>query len=122
MEDVGIREMFDALGAVTIRRMFGGKGVYHQGLIIAIDLGDGMLLKADAISAPDFEAANARRWSYASPSGRRVQMPYWTVPDEALDDPDQMAKWARVALDAALRVAVSRSSVAAARPRFHPRH
>lgn len=31
-------------------------------------------------------------------------MPYWTIPDEALDDPDIMAKWARIALNAAMRV------------------
>jgi DNA transformation protein and related proteins len=31
-------------------------------------------------------------------------MPYWTVPDEAYDDPDLMAKWARLAFEAAVRV------------------
>jgi DNA transformation protein len=30
-------------------------------------------------------------------------MPYWSVPDIALDDPDEMAKWARLALEAAMR-------------------
>jgi len=30
-------------------------------------------------------------------------MPYWTVPDEALDDPDIMAKWLTLAYEAALR-------------------
>jgi DNA transformation protein len=30
-------------------------------------------------------------------------MPYWTVPDSAVDDPDEMAVWARKAYEAGLR-------------------
>jgi len=29
MDRDGIEEMFQALGPVTIKRMFGGKGIYH---------------------------------------------------------------------------------------------
>ena len=47
-----IEEMFASLGEVSIRRMFGGKGVYRQGLILALELRDEMLLKADAVTAP----------------------------------------------------------------------
>lgn len=35
MDNIAIEEMFAGLGPVSIRRMFGGKGVYHQGLIAA---------------------------------------------------------------------------------------
>ena len=39
---------FDAFGPVTVRKMFGGAGIYHEGLIFALE-GDGeILLKADA--------------------------------------------------------------------------
>ncbi len=103
MERDEIEEMFQALGPVTIRRMFGGKGVYHRGLIIAVELRGEMLLKADAVSGPEFEAAGARRWRYEGRAGRAVQMPYWSIPEDALDDPDQMAHWARLAYEAALR-------------------
>jgi DNA transformation protein len=102
-ESTAIDEMFSALGAVSVRRMFGAKGVYHRGLIIAIDLRGEMLLKADAVSAPEFEAAGARRWVYEGKGGKVVPMPYWTVPDEAFDDPDLMARWVRLAYEAALR-------------------
>jgi DNA transformation protein len=103
MDQTEIEEMFAALGMVTIRRMFGGKGVYHRGLIVAIEVRGGMLLKADAVSAPEFEAAGARRWSYEGKAGRVVQMPYWSVPEDAFDDPEIMAHWVRLAYQAALR-------------------
>lgn len=103
MDSEAIEDMFSKLGVVSIRRMFGGKGIYHRGLIIAIDLHDEIMLKADAVSAPDFVAAGARQWFYEGKSGKPVLMPYWSVPEEAYDDPDLMAKWTRLAFEAALR-------------------
>lgn len=103
MDDAAIEDMFSGLGQVSIRRMFGGKGIYHGGLIIAVDLHDELMLKADEVSAGEFAAAGARRWSYQGRNGKPVLMPYWTVPETALDDPDVMAEWARLAYEAALR-------------------
>ena len=95
--------MFRALGEVSVRRMFGGKGVYHRGLIIAVEVRGEMRLKADAITAPAFEAAGARRWSYDGKGGKLVQMPYWSIPEDAYDDPEIMAEWVRLAYAAAVR-------------------
>ena len=103
MDTIEIEEMFAGLGPVTIRRMFGGKGVYHQGLIIAVELRGEMMLKGDAITGPQLEAAGARRWAYEGRGGKAVNMPYWSIPEDALDDPEQMAHWARLAFEAALR-------------------
>ncbi|MGF7005759.1 TfoX/Sxy family protein [Aminobacter sp. BE322] len=101
MSDEAIREVFSGLGDVTIRKMFGGKGIYHDGLIVGVEVRGEILLKADAVSAPDFEAAGARRWTDAG--GRPVNMPYWTIPESAVDDPDELAVWTRKAFEAALR-------------------
>ncbi|AVA21712.1 TfoX/Sxy family protein [Rhizobium sp. CB3171] len=103
MDNIEIEEMFQALGPVTIKRMFGGKGVYHMGRIVAVEVSDEMLLKADEISAPEFEAAGARRWAYEGKKGKPVNMPYWSIPDDAFDDPDIMARWVRLAYEAAVR-------------------
>lgn len=103
MDRDGIEEMFQALGPVTIRRMFGDKGIYHQGRILAIDFRDEILLKADSVSAPEFEAAGCRQWTYEGKKGTPVKMPYWSVPEAAFDDPDEMAIWVRRAYEAALR-------------------
>ncbi|UNK39614.1 TfoX/Sxy family protein [Shinella sp. H4-D48] len=105
MDRDGIEEMFQVLGPVTIRRMFGGKGIYHQGRILALDFRDEILLKADSVSAPDFEAAGCRQWTYEGKKGTPVKMPYWSVPEAAFDDPDEMAIWVRRAYEAALRAA-----------------
>jgi len=103
MDNTDIEEMFQALGAVTVKRMFGGKGVYHMGRIVAVEVRGEMLLKADAVSAPEFEAAGARQWAYEGRKGKPVNMPYWSIPEDAFDDPDLMARWVTLAYEAALR-------------------
>jgi DNA transformation protein and related proteins len=103
MDNDAIEEMFSGLGPVSIRRMFGGKGIYHHGLIVAIDLRDEIMLKADAISAPEFEAAGARQWAYEGRGGKPVLMPYWSIPEDAFDDPDEMRRWTNLAYAAAMR-------------------
>lgn len=102
MTDDDIRDLFAGFGPVTIKRMFGGKGIYADGRIFALDLYDEVMLKADALSAPEFAAAGCRQWTYEG-KNKPVAMPYWSIPDSALDDPDEMAEWARKAYEAALR-------------------
>jgi DNA transformation protein len=105
MEQVEIEEMFSALGRVAIRRMFGGKGIYHRGEIIAIEYHGEILLKADSLSGPAFEAAGASQWTYEGKGGKPINMPYRSIPDDAFDDPEMMAHWVKLAYEAALRSA-----------------
>ena len=105
MDNDAIYDLFEGLGPVTVRRMFGGKGIYFEGLIIALELSTGnILLKADEMSIPEFEAAGCAQWTYTG-KAKQVKMPYWSVPEDAFDDPDIMAQWARRAYEAALRAA-----------------
>ena len=103
MHTTEIEEMFASLGPITIKRMFGGKGVYHKGRIIAVEVRGEMLLKADDLSAPEFKSAGAKRWAYEGKAGKPVNMPYWSIPEDAFDDPELMACWVRLAYEAALR-------------------
>jgi DNA transformation protein len=106
MTDDDIRDLFSDLGTVAIKRMFGGKGIYFDGVIIALELDGEILLKADKVTAPAFEAAGAKQWIYRGHQNRKPTiMPYWTIPESAVDDPDEMAVWARKAYDAGKRTA-----------------
>jgi DNA transformation protein and related proteins len=104
MDDDDIRDLFSSLGPIAIKRLFGGKGIYRDGLIIAIEYSGEILLKADAVSAPLFEEAGCTQWTYTGKNrSKPVVMPYWSIPGDALDDPDIMAEWARRAYEAAVR-------------------
>ena len=64
MDADAISDLFSGLGPVSIRRMFGGKGIYFDGVIIAVELRGELMLKGDATVAPDYEASGGRRWTY----------------------------------------------------------
>lgn len=102
MDNEAIRDLFQTLGSISIKRMFGGKGIFFEGRILAVEVDGEVLLKADSKSAPQFAAAGSSQWVY---EGKRipVKMPYWTIPDSAIDDPDEMEHWVMLAWDAALR-------------------
>jgi DNA transformation protein and related proteins len=102
MDDADIRDLFAGVEGISIRKMFGGKSVYSNGLIFAIETDGELFLKADKETAPQFEAAGSRQWTYDG-KGKPVKMAYWSVPDAALDDPDDMGKWTLLALEAARR-------------------
>lgn len=105
MDNIEIEDLFAGLGAVTIKRLFGGKAIYFDGLIIGIVRRNGdLLLKADDKTAPRFEAAGGTRWAHTDKRGKTVLMPYWTVPADAFDDPESMAVWAKLAAAASRRV------------------
>ncbi|MCP1197824.1 TfoX/Sxy family protein [Notoacmeibacter sp. MSK16QG-6] len=104
MDDDYLADLFSGLGPISVRRMFGGKGIYHQGLIFALDMSDGrIMMKGDAVNAGNYEAAGCERWSYQRPGRNKTFMPYWTAPDDALDSPEAMMPWAQSAFAAALR-------------------
>ncbi len=103
-----VREHFAALGRLEIKRMFGGASVYANGLIFAL-LDDGVVwLKADEVNAPLLAEAGARQLTYPIKDGATMTMAYWSLPERAVDDPDEAADWARQSIAAALRKAANR--------------
>jgi len=110
-------ELLAPLGAVRARRMFGGHGLYAGDLFVALIAFDRLYLKADGDTAPRFAAAGCEPFVYEG-KGAPVQMGYWTVPDEAMESPDAMAVWARLAAQAATKAAVAKAAktMKAARP------
>jgi DNA transformation protein len=85
--------------------MFGGAGVFCDGLMFALIADDMLYLKSDAGSQAAFEAEGLAPFSYATRSGRNTIMSYRRAPERVLDDPDEMLAWGRLGLAAARRAA-----------------
>ena len=112
-----VREHFAGLGPLEIRRMFGAGAIYANGLIFAL-LDDGTVwLKADEVNAPLLHAAGSRQFTYPTRGGETMSMAYWSLPDIALDDPDEAVSWARQSIDAALCKAAAKKP---RKPRVRP--
>ncbi|MFO1103590.1 MAG: TfoX/Sxy family protein [Methylocystis sp.] len=112
MDRARIEELFAPFAAVSAKRMFSGHGVYADGLFFAIEAGGEIYLKADRHSAARFREAGSRPFVYQG-KNRPITLSYWSLPDRALEDPDELVFWAKSAVEAALRAGSKRSKPAA---------
>jgi DNA transformation protein len=113
MDAASLEKLFGPFAAVTIKGMFGGRGVYAQGLMFALQAGDKIYLKTDASSRPRFSDAGSTPFVYRSPMGPK-ETSYWLMPAAATGDPDTLKAWCGLALDAARRAAAAKGAQRAA--------
>jgi DNA transformation protein len=96
-----VLEQLGRVAPVTSRSMFGGVGIYSDGLFFALIGGDALYFKVDDVNQPAFEAAGCTPFM---PFGEPSQvMRYYRVPEELLEDPDRLRPWMDGAIDVARR-------------------
>ncbi len=98
-----LAELFAAFSPVTLRRMFGGVGIYADCVMLALSHDGIIYLKTDATTAASFRQHGSEPFTYTAKNGRRAVMSYWTMPDSLYDDGEELARWAREALAVAVR-------------------
>lgn len=110
-------ELLASVGPCKARRMFGGWGISVDGMSVALiaDLGTGekLWLKADEETRAQWLAAGCARFTYTSTKNgvtRDLGMNYYSAPEEAMDSPDAMRPWARLALGCALHAKLAKSA------------
>lgn len=104
MDAESIQDLFQELGPVRIRRMFGGQGIYAGERMFALEAGGSIYLKADDVNRPLLRDAGSRPFVYGA-NGKTATMSYWSMPEDGLDDPSAAAHWGRLAVEAARRSA-----------------
>ena len=92
-----IMDQLSLFGPVTIRIMFGGAGVYADGVMFAILVDDVLFLKADETTQRAFESEGMKPFPYKPANKTPVAMSYWEVPPRLLEEPDELVTWARQA-------------------------
>lgn len=105
-----LKEVFAQFGPIEIKAMFGGHGVYCDGLMFALVADDVLYLKADEQSLHRFTDAGLAQFEYAK-DGKHMKMSYWEAPEVVFDEPDEASEWARLAFDAALRASRTKKKV-----------
>jgi DNA transformation protein len=97
-----VKELFGGVGAIQVKRMFGGAGGYADGVMFLLLADDLIYLKADAALKEELRAEGSGPFIWEPTSGPRagekVEMGYWRLPEAALDDPDEAARWGKKAL------------------------
>lgn len=109
------KDHFAGLGRVEARRMFGGVGLWSQGVMFALIDDETVFLKTDEALREALRAEGAQAWIYSNAKRPWPQeTSYWSLPEAAQDDPDEAVTWARRSVAAAL-------ALQAAKPPKKPR-
>ncbi|MFY0690962.1 MAG: TfoX/Sxy family protein [Paracoccaceae bacterium] len=92
------RDLFSPLGRITHRKMMGGATLYADGALFALVNGDGAIyLRAKDALAEHLSAEGSAQFTYTR-DDETIAMGYWSLPDSALDDPEEAAMLARRAV------------------------
>ncbi len=116
-----IRDRLTILGKLNIRRMFGGAGVYcpaagvEKPPMFAVIDDDQLYFKVDDTNRADYTSRGLTQWVYDPSKPEKSAMPYFPVPEDVLEDDDQLKQWAMkaiaVARSAALRAPKPKSAL-----------
>ncbi len=102
-----VLDLLEPMDGLAVKRMFGGAGVFRDGLMFALMIDDRLYFKADEESHADFEAVGAGPFTYER-RGKTVALSYFEAPEDVLDDGDEIIIWAGRAWETARRAAKSK--------------
>ena len=104
-----VLELLEGFGPLEVKRMFGGAGLYKDGLMFGVLDDDALYLRVDDALEAEMKAQGSTPWSYSMKrDGTTRDMGYWKLPDTAADDPDEAVALARKSCSAALACAAKR--------------
>ena len=109
------------LGPVEARRLFGGHGLYLEGVIFAVVYDGALFLKADEENRGDFARRGLGPLTYEGRGGKTIALPYWEAPASLLKSGAALRRWAAKA-HAAGRRAEARKKPARAKASARPSH
>jgi DNA transformation protein len=111
-----LREQLAPLGRVSMRRMFGKTGVFCDGLMLGMVTDNTLYFRVDDHNREAFkEAASFPPLNYEK-QGSIIDLSFWRAPERLFDEPDELVEWARIALEAARRVAAKTNRKSRRRP------
>ena len=91
-------EQLEIVGTITAKKMFGGVGLYANGIFFALIAEDQLFFKVDDSNRPDFEAVEMGPFR---PYDDDRAMAYYEIPVDVLEDADELALWAEKAIGVA---------------------
>ncbi len=83
--------------------MFGGYGIYHNGVMFGLVADNTLYLKANEVTAQYFHSKGRGQFEYEK-GETKVKMSYHLAPEEVLKKLGEAKLWAERAYEAALRI------------------
>ncbi|MFB0987702.1 MAG: TfoX/Sxy family protein [Gammaproteobacteria bacterium] len=102
-----IVDLLQFIGPVESKSMFGGFGMFLEGLMFGLVAGNELYLKVDTQNLQDYEDLGLQAFSFEK-NGRQFKMSYYQAPEEAMEDAELLSDWASNAYGAAMRAAAKK--------------
>lgn len=90
-----------SLGRVSVKRMFGGAGLYRDGVFFGLIDDDTVYLRVDDTTRLDFIARGQPALRPVRSQPDKISENYFQVPPDVLEDAEQFVVWSRRAITAA---------------------
>ena len=102
-----IVDLLQLIGPVESKSMFGGFGMFLEGLMFGLVAGNELYLKVDTQNLQDYEDLGLQAFSFEK-NDRQFKMSYYQAPEEAMEDAELLSDWASNAYGAAMRAAAKK--------------
>lgn len=96
-----VTDQLAVVGRILTKRMFGGAGLYADGIFFALIADDVLYLKVNDLNRQDYESAGMEPFRPYKDKSRVMQ--YYELPVEILEDQAELLVWARKSIAIALK-------------------
>ena len=95
-----VTDQLSVAGSILPKRMFGGVGLYADGIFFALIANDILYQKVDDTNRQDYKSAGMDAFRPYPDKTRSMQ--YFEVPVDVLEDQQELLAWARKSIAVAL--------------------
>ena len=88
-----LRDAMQGVSGVTERAMFGGYGLYKDGVVFGIIADDELYFKVDEKNLLQYKERGSQPFTYKGKNRKMIAMSYWEVPAEILEDREALVEW-----------------------------
>ena len=92
-----IMEELSPIGDIKSRAMFGGYGIFHQGLMFALISEDALYFKVSESNHDMYKKAKSKPFPHG--------ISYWEVPTDVLEENTRLHEWANISIEIAQEAA-----------------
>ena len=96
-----IMQKLEPLGYVTSRAMFGGYGIFHEGVIFALIAGNTLYFKVNNSNRAMYELAGSKPFPHG--------ISYWEAPAELLEEDNRLYEWANISIEIAHQLSLKKA-------------
>lgn len=100
-------DLMSEIDGISARAMFGGFGMYKDGIIFGLIVENQLYFKVDETTMEKYKKLGGKPFEYEM-RGKVSAMPYWLVPETILDNVEELRMWVEEAAEISLKAKLTK--------------